>query len=122
MIDWLARFARGFRCAFSGLAWLLATERNAKIHLLGAVFCVGLGAWLRISLTEWCLIVLACGMVMAAEAMNTAIEKLADRLTTEKDERIRIVKDVGAAGVLIASMAAAIVGLIVFVPRLCGKL
>jgi diacylglycerol kinase len=118
MTDWLTRLARSFRCAFRGLAWLFVTERNAKIHLLATVIVIGLGAWLHITMMEWCVLMLTCGMVIAVEAMNSAIEKLADRITTEEDERIRVVKDVGAAGVLVASITAALVGLLVFVPRL----
>lgn len=122
MICWLMKLGRSFACALAGLAWLITTQRNAKIHLSAALVVAALGAWLGISRMEWCMMVLACGMVFSAEALNSAIEKLADRITTEKDERIRVAKDVGAAGVLVASIAAAIIGLIVFLPRLLGKL
>ncbi|MBX7207373.1 MAG: diacylglycerol kinase family protein [Verrucomicrobiaceae bacterium] len=118
MLDGLLRFMRGFWFAFRGLAWLFFSERNARIHLLAAAAVSGAGIWWRISAVEWCLVALACGVVIAAEAMNTAIEKLADRVTVEDEERIRVVKDVAAAGVLAAAVAAAVVGALVFGPRL----
>jgi len=79
---------------------------------------IGAGAWLEISRIEWCILALACGVVLAAEALNTAVEKLADRITTEKDEDIRLAKDVAAAAVLVTAIAAAAVGLLIFLPRL----
>ena len=122
MIPWLGRLARSFGCAFAGLVCLMQTQRNARIHLLAFALVIAAGAWLGISAAEWCIVTLACGMVIAAEALNTAIEKLADRVTTAKDEQIRMAKDVAAAGVLVTAGAALIVGLIIFLPRLAGKL
>jgi diacylglycerol kinase len=122
MIPWLGRLSRSFGHAFSGFACLVQTQRNARIHLLAFALVIAAGAWLGISAAEWCIVTLACGMVIAAEALNTAIEKLADRVTTEKDEQIRMAKDVAAAGVLVTAGAALIVGLIIFLPRLAGKL
>ena len=122
MIPWLSRLGRSFRCALAGLAWLLRTQRNAKIHALAAITVIAAGAWLGISRMEWCVVALACGMVIAAEALNSAIEKLADRITTEKDEHIRLAKDAAAAGVLVTAIAAVVVGLVVFLPRLLGKI
>lgn len=122
MIAWLGSLGRSFACALAGLAWLLRSQRNARIHALAGLAVVALGAWLEITATEWCLVVLACGMVIAAEALNTAVEKLADRITTAKDEHIRLAKDVAAGGVLVAAITAAIVGLIVFAPKLFAGL
>jgi diacylglycerol kinase (ATP) len=101
---------------------MLRTQRNAQIHVTAAAFVIAAGCWLRISRMEWCAVTLACGMVIGAEALNSAIEKLADAITTEKDERIRHAKDVAAAGVLVASIAALIVGLLVFIPHMMSRL
>lgn len=122
MMHWLNSLARSFRCAFEGLAWLVRSQRNARIHLAAVAIVYAAGGWLRISAIEWCVITLACGLVLAAEALNTAIEELADRITGEKDERIRRAKDLGAAGVLIAAIAAVIAGLLIMGPRLLSKL
>jgi diacylglycerol kinase (ATP) len=122
MIAWLGRLGRSFRCAFAGLVCVMRTQRNARIHLLAVAAVIATGAWLGISATEWCMVTLSCGMVIAAEALNTAVENLADRITTKTDERIRTAKDVAAGGVLVTAIAALIVGFIVFLPRLIGKL
>lgn len=73
---------------------------------------------LHISAGEWLWIVLAIGIVWYSEAVNTAIERLADAVTLEHDPKIKIAKDCAAAGVLIASMIALAIGLIIFVPRI----
>ncbi len=121
MIAWLGKISRSFGFAFSGLARLVRTQRNARIHVAAACVAAGAGVWLRISRAEACAVVLACGMVIGAEALNTALEQLADRITLEKDERIRVAKDLAAAAVLVTSIAALLVGLIVFVPPLLAR-
>jgi diacylglycerol kinase len=122
MIAWMSRLAGSFRCALRGLARVVFTQRNARIHAAACLMVVALGWWLRITRMESCLVALACGLVLAAEALNCAIERLADRVTLEKDERIRDAKDAAAGATLMASCAAAAVGLIVFVPRLLALL
>ena len=79
---------------------------------------MGLGFWLKIAAWEWCAVLLACGAVWAAELLNTAIERLADRVTMEREDIIRDVKDTAAGAVLVMSMAAAGVGLVIFLPKL----
>jgi diacylglycerol kinase len=118
MIAWLKRLLRSFLCAGRGLARVVFTQRNARIHATAALAVVVLGCWLRITRLEWCLVVLSCGLVVSAEAMNCAVETLADRVTLERDEKVRDAKDAAAGATLIASCAAAIVGVIVFGPRL----
>ncbi len=122
MMAWLSRLIRSFRCALRGLTCVVFTQQNARIHALAVVMVVVFGFWLRITRTEWCLVALACGLVLAAESMNSAMEKLADRVTMEKDERIRDAKDAGAGATLIASIAATVIGVIVFAPRLMAML
>lgn len=122
MITWLASLGRSFRFAARGLAWVVATQRNARIHLLAALVVATAGAWFRISAVEWCLVTAATGGVFAAEALNTAVEKLADRVTLEKDERIRDAKDAAAGAVLAVSIGAAVIGGIIFLPRVLAML
>lgn len=121
MIDWLRKLAASFGCAFRGIACVIRSERNAQIQSVAGFVAVALGFWFGISVIEWCLVALACGLVLAAEALNTAIEKLADRITTQRDELVRLAKDAAAAGVLLASIAAAVVGALIFVPRILGR-
>ena len=76
------------------------------------------GLLFRISTAEWIAVIFAIGLVLAAEAVNSAIERLSDVIQPEKDERIRDVKDISAGAVLICAITAAIIGIIVFLPKL----
>lgn len=118
MIPWLGKVARSFYCAFQGLRFLAREERNFRLHLLAAVLAVAAAIGLGVSAMEWCLIVVCIGVVLCAEALNSAIEHLCDRVTPEREEAIRHIKDAAAAGVLCASAASAIVGALIFLPRL----
>ncbi|MFO1031176.1 MAG: diacylglycerol kinase family protein [Planctomycetota bacterium] len=111
------RFLRSFAHAARGLGLGLRTQRNVRIHALATAVVVALGLWHRIERWEWCALLLACGLVVAAELGNTAVEWLADRVTRDREPAIRDVKDAAAGAVLAASFAAAAAGAIVFVPR-----
>jgi diacylglycerol kinase len=93
-------------------------EPHAKLHLAGTVIVVALGWWFILSPTEWLAVTLTAGLVWSTEAMNTAIECLADRVCQEPDPLIGQVKDLAAGAVLLASLAALVVGAIIFLPRL----
>ena len=112
-----SRFLYGFVYAGRGIADLLLHHRNAKIHLLAAVVAIGSAATFKISRVEWCLVVLCIGVVLAAEAMNTALEYLTDLVSPEYHELARKTKDMAAGAVLLVAFAAAIVGALVFVPK-----
>ncbi len=106
-----------FRHAFRGLALLVRTQHNAWIHLLATVGAVSLGFYEALSLTEWGAIVLAIALVWVTEAVNTAIEFLADEVSLERRDRIGWAKDVGAGAVLLAALASVVLGALVFVPH-----
>jgi diacylglycerol kinase (ATP) len=112
------RLARSFRFAGRGARLLVASECNARWHLVATVTVLAAGFSFGLSQAEWIAIVLCVGLVWAAEAANTALEWLCNCVTQKHDERIRNIKDVAAGGVLCAAIAAAIVGGIIFVPRL----
>jgi diacylglycerol kinase len=118
MIAWLGKVARSFVCAFQGLRFLVREERNMRLHLLAAALAFAAGFALRVSAMEWCLIILCIGAVLCAEALNSAIEHLCDRVTQEQEDAIRDIKDASASGVLCVSVASAIVGAVIFLPRL----
>ncbi|MEY8877692.1 MAG: diacylglycerol kinase family protein [Leptothrix sp. (in: b-proteobacteria)] len=111
---------QSFRHAGRGLRVLFAGQPNARIHLVVAVGVVLLGAWLRIDRIDWALLALAIGLVIGAEALNTAVEHVVDLASPRWHALARDAKDVAAAGVLVASLAALAIGLLVFVPRLLG--
>lgn len=107
-----------FAHALRGAHTLLATQKNAQIHALATVVVIGLGFYCHVSLTEWAMLAMAVSMVWFAEAMNTAIEFLADEVTLERRVRIKHAKDVAAFGVLAAVIGAAVVGAVIFTPHL----
>jgi diacylglycerol kinase (ATP) len=96
----------------------LRSQHNARIHAAATVAVVIAGYLLGISRIEWCLIVLACAAVWTAEALNTALEFLADATTTEFHPLVGQAKDVAAGAVLATALAALIVGGLVFGPYL----
>lgn len=107
-----------FRFAIRGLILLLKTQPNARIHAAVTVAVLAAGWLLGISRTDWIGVLLAAGLVWAAEALNTAIEFLTDRVSPEWTIEAGRIKDVAAAAVLLAAIAAAIIGCLVFSPPL----
>jgi len=109
---------QSFVYAYRGILYLLRTQHNAWIHLAFAFIAILLGVCFSISQIEWIAILICIGIVFAAEAINTSIELLCDARFTEYDKRAEIIKDTAAGAVLIVSVAAAIVGVIIFLPKL----
>ena len=110
--------ANSFRYAFAGIWTLLKTQHNMRIHAVAAATVTGTGFCFGLSRIEWCMVVFAIANVWAMEAFNTAIESLADRVSSDYHPLIKMAKDVAAAAVLFTATGAAIVGAIVFVPHL----
>ena len=92
------------------------------MHLAAAGGVAAAAAWFRVQAWEWCLLTLAIGLVLMAEIFNTGIESLARGPGSRRHPRLRDALDMASAAVLVAALAAAIVGLIVFVPRLTALL
>lgn len=111
-----------FRCAFHGVKLLLVTQRNARIHAVLTALALGLAAWLELAAGEWIALVLAMGGVWVAEALNTAVEFVVDLVSPHPQELAGWAKDVGAAAVLLASIVAAVIGALIFLPKLLGLL
>jgi diacylglycerol kinase (ATP) len=123
MPDWSLRArAQSFVDAGRGIAALLASEPNAQIHLVASIAAVALGLWLGLSASEWCWIALAIALVWVAEAFNSALEALADAVHPSRDPRIGRAKDLAAGAVLVAAIAAAVIGALLFGPRLFARL
>ncbi|MDL2222348.1 diacylglycerol kinase family protein [Parabacteroides sp. OttesenSCG-928-N08] len=109
---------KSFYYAFSGIKQLVVSEHNAWIHCIAALLVVLAGWWLRISSMEWVAVTIVIGAVMAAEAINSSIEVLCDLVSPDYHPAIKRVKDLAAGAVLLMAIAAAVVGLIIFVPKL----
>ncbi|GGC00786.1 diacylglycerol kinase family protein [Dyadobacter sediminis] len=113
----ILKAVRSFRYAGVGIYNLFRYENNARIHLLACIFVVIAGVFFDISSAEWSLLVIQIGLVWSAEAVNTAVEKLADVVSPEYHPGIKVVKDTAAAAVLILAISAVIVGGIIFIPK-----
>jgi diacylglycerol kinase (ATP) len=109
---------RSFSFAFVGILELVRHEHNAWMHAAATLGAVGAGVILRISLDDWRWLILAIALVWISEAFNTALERLCDVVTTERNDGIRIAKDVAAGAVLISAMFSMVVGALTLVPYL----
>lgn len=117
-MTWLRKRIESFTYAFRGIREFIALGANAKIQLVVAFAVIGLGWILSFTLNEWVAITLCIGFVLSAEAMNTALEELANEVTEERKESIRKVKDIAAGSVLIASIASFVVAALLVSKRL----
>ena len=113
---------RSFGHALAGMALVLRTQRNAWIHAVMTVVVVVLGIWLRIPSEQWPALLLAVALVWMAEFINSALEAIVDLASPGRHPLARVGKDIGAAAVLIAALAAAAVGLLIFLPPLMARL
>ncbi len=114
-----SNLAEAFYHAFVGLGVAVGGERNLKIQCLLATIAVSLAAWLRFDPVSWSLLFLAIGMVVTAEMLNTAIERVVDLAAGgEYHALARDAKDVAAGAVVIASVTAAAIGVTLYIPRL----
>lgn len=114
MIHGIKKFLLSFVFAGRGIMTVIASERNMRIHVSAALMVIALGAYFSIEVTEWCLVIICIGMVMAAEALNTAIEQMTGFLKPEFHRLAGRIKDVAAGAVLLAALAALIVGMLIF--------
>jgi len=111
-----------FRYAFSGWWFVIRTQRNAWIHAVATAVVLVMSFWLRLSLLEWAVILLAVAMVWLAEFLNTALEAVVDLASPQHHELAKVGKDVGAAAVLITAASSALIGFLVLGPPLWDKI
>jgi diacylglycerol kinase (ATP) len=110
--------ARALRYAWQGLVYMFRTQPNSWIQAVIWVAVTVVGLLWRLTAAEWCAAVLAMAFVWVTEALNTAIEDVVDLASPERHPLAGRAKDVAAAAVLVSAVAAGIVGLVIFLPRL----
>ena len=103
--------------AFKGLFILLRTESSIQIQFVIGLLVTIAGFYYDISNLEWAVQFICIGMVMGIEGINTAIEKLADYIQPEFDQKIGLIKDVSAGAVMVVSIISMIVGCIIYIPK-----
>ncbi|MBV8483280.1 MAG: diacylglycerol kinase family protein [Verrucomicrobia bacterium] len=117
-----ARRATSFGAAFSGLRRLVISERHFQLHLIAAACAVIMAAFLDFSSLEWAILMVAIGLVLVAEGLNSAIERAIDTTTPSFHPLAKAAKDIAAAAVLIAAIISVIVGLLLYGPKLWALL
>ena len=111
--SWRQKFGHAFR----GLRRALRTQHSFAVHLAVAAVVVLVATALRVSATDWALLVLVIGLVLVAETFNTAVESLARAVDTRFHPRLRDALDIASGAVLLAAGTAVVIGLIVFLPQ-----
>lgn len=107
-----------FKFAISGWKQALKTELNLKIDIIVAIIIIVLGIVLKISINELIICIALIGCVISAELMNTAIETVVDMYTREKNDMAKKAKDISAGAVLLIAIISAIIGAIIFIPKI----
>lgn len=109
---------KSFGQAFQGIFNTIRTERNIKIHCAAAILVTIFGIWLQISKTEWMICFILFGLILALELVNTAVEATVDLFTEERKPLAKKAKDAAAGAVLIVAIFAAVIGILIFIPKL----
>ena len=108
---------KSFTYALKGMWLLITTEHSIMVQLTIAILMTFIAFWLDISRNEWIFQILAIGLVLVAESLNTCIEKLCDYIHPEHDKSIGFIKDIAAGAVSFAAITAVIIGLIIYLPK-----
>jgi len=107
-----------FLYAIAGVVAAVKGERNMRIHVVAAIAAISLGAWLGLSVCEWAVVIICIVLVMSLECANTAIESAVDLASPDIHPLAKKAKDCAAGAVLLAAIGSAVVGCIIFVPKL----
>jgi diacylglycerol kinase (ATP) len=107
-----------FTNAWKGVVAAWNTELHVRIHFLAAVVVVLAGLLLHVSLLEWIMLLVCIGMVVTAELVNTAIEKLVDMVSPDYQTQAGFIKDVAAGAVLVSAIVSFVIALLIFIPRI----
>ena len=105
------------KTALIGIKLAFQTEKNIKIHLIISLLTLLTCFLLNVSAIELTLILLCIGLVLSLELINTAIERVIDLYSTKYNLSIKVIKDISAGSVLVASILAFIIGCLIFIPK-----
>lgn len=114
---YIVKRKHAFQFAFYGIRELIQ-ESHFKIHLIAAAVVVLFGILLKVSFLEWSILIVCIGMVLTAEAINSAIETTCDLVMPSRHPLVKRIKDIAAGAVLIAAATVVVAGLLIFLPRL----
>ena len=111
-------FLRSVLYAIQGIKQFFSCDRNGKIQIVIGITAITLGFTVSLSSFQWLLVLFCIGLVISLEMINSAIERYCDLVTTDFHPGIKVIKDVAAGAVLVASVMSLIIGLIIFIPAL----
>jgi len=112
---------RSFGYAFAGIAYIVRTQRNARIEIAIGVAAIALALWLGLSLLEWAVLAITIALVLALEWINTSLELAVSLASPDRHPSAKAAKDVAAACVLLSAVTSVVVGLLLFGPRLVER-
>lgn len=113
---------QSMKYAFSGIRYVLRTQKNSWVHLFFTVLVIILGLLLKLGITQWVALVLCIGMVWLAEFLNTALEAAINLISPDQHPLAKICKDVAAGAVLITAICSIVTGILIFLPPLYALL
>ena len=112
----LLRFVRSFTFSISGLIYAYKYEQSMLVHVLATICVIAANFFFGVTAVEWLVTILAIGIVLSAELINTAIEAIVDMVTLEFHPLAKIAKDCGSAATFVLAMMAATIGCVVYIP------
>lgn len=121
-MSYIHKRKEAFRCAFRGVWMLFRDEAHAKIHAAATVLVIAAGFLFHIARWEWCAVLICIGTVIMAEAVNTAIERVCDKVCTERNPLIGQAKDIAAGAVLVLAIISVVIAAIIFIPKIAAML
>ena len=110
----MKRLRKSISYAWQGIRLTFKEQRNFRIHSVVALLVISTGILLKISSNEWYITIVCVGMVLSAELLNSAIEKVVDLVSPEWNKKAGDIKDASAAAVLILAITSAIIGCLIF--------
>ena len=116
----IKRTLRTFKFSMDGLIYAYKNEQSMLIHAIGTIITVALGIIFKIKLSEWAIVFIALGVILASELINTAIEAAVDLCTLEIHPLAKIAKDCGSAATFVLTLVSVVICLLVFVPYFVG--
>ena len=118
----LIRFIKSFGYSIEGLKYAYKYEQSMLIHVIATVCVICANIFFQVTGMEWLITVIAIGMVLSAELINSAIEAVVDLITLEEHPLAKIAKDCSSAATFVLATMAAIIGLVVYIPYIMGVL
>ena len=112
------RFKNSFKYSIAGLKYAYKYEQSMTIHFFMTALVIILGVFFKVSIAEWAILLILIGIILATELINTALEALVDLVSPDYHELAKVAKDCASAAVFVYSIVAALIGLVVFVPKI----